>query len=120
MILDHCGLVRTGQDEAAFAKLDELVALAKLPNVAVKATGAPHYSTQGYPYRNIHDGLQQIFEAFGPKRFFWGTDITRMPCSYRQCVTFFTEELPWLKGEDLEWVMGRAVCEWLGWELRFD
>jgi hypothetical protein len=35
-------------------------------------------------------------------------------------VTFFTEELPWLNGEDLEWVMGRAVCEWLGWELRFD
>ena len=120
MILDHCGLVRTGQDEAAFANLDELVALAKLPNVAVKATGAPHYSTQGYPYRNIQDGLQQIFDAFGPTRFFWGTDITRMPCSYRQCVTFFTEELPWLQGEDLEWVMGRAVCEWLGWELRFD
>ncbi|NBQ75275.1 MAG: amidohydrolase [Acetobacteraceae bacterium] len=120
MILDHCGLVRTGQDEAAFAKLDELVALAKLPNVAVKATGAPHYSTQGYPYKNIHDGLQRIFDAFGPKRFFWGTDITRMPCSYRQCVTFFTEELPWLKGQDLEWVMGRAVCEWLGWNLRFD
>jgi predicted TIM-barrel fold metal-dependent hydrolase len=120
MILDHCGLVRTGQDEAAFAKLDELVALAKLPNVAVKATGAPHYSTEAYPYRNIHDGLQRIFDAFGPKRFFWGTDITRMPCSYRQCVTFFTEELPWLKGADLEWVMGRAVCEWLGWDLRFD
>ena len=120
MILDHCGLVRTGQDDAAFAKLDELVALAKLPNVAVKATGAPHYSTEAYPYRNIHDGLQRIFDAFGPKRFFWGTDITRMPCSYRQCVTLFTEELPWLKGADLEWVMGRAVCEWLGWDLRFD
>lgn len=120
MILDHCGLVRTGQNDAAFARLDELVALAKLPNVAVKATGAPHYSTQAYPYKNIHDGLQRIFDAFGPKRFFWGTDITRMPCSYRQCVTFFIEELPWLKGQDLEWVMGRAVCEWLGWELRFD
>lgn len=120
MILDHCGLVRTGQDEAAFARLDELVALAKLPNVAVKATGAPHYSTKAYPYRNIHDGLQRIFDAFGPKRFFWGTDITRMPCSYRQCVTFFTEELSWLKGNDLEWVMGRALCEWLGWNLRFD
>jgi hypothetical protein len=23
----------------------------------------------------------------------------------------------WLKGEDLEWVMGRGVCEWLGWPL---
>ena len=74
---------------------------------AVKATGAPHYSTQGYPYRNIQDGLHRIFDAFGPKRFFWGTDITRMPCSYRQCVSFFTDELAWLKGSELEDVMGR-------------
>jgi hypothetical protein len=29
----------------------------------------------------------------------------------------FTEELPWLTGEDLHWVMGRGVCEWLGWAL---
>ena len=49
LILDHCGLNRHGQDEEAFVHLDELVALAKLPNVAVKATGAPHYSTQPYP-----------------------------------------------------------------------
>ena len=28
--------------------------------------------------------------------------------------TLFTEYLPWLKGEDLEWVMGRGVCEWPG------
>lgn len=115
LILDHCGLVRMAKDEAAFADLDELVALAKLPNVAVKATGAPAYSTQPYPYRNIQDGLLRIFDAYGPERFFWGTDITRMPCSYRQCVTFFTEELPWLRGRDLEWVMGRGLCAWIGW-----
>ena len=24
----------------------------------------------------------------------------------------------WLKGEDLEWVMGRGVCEWLGWKIQ--
>ena len=116
MIVDHCGLNRHGQDAQAFIHLDELVALAKLPNVAVKATGAPHYSTQAYPFPNIHDGLHRIFDAFGPQRFFWGTDITRMPCSYRQCVTFFTEELPWLKGSDLEDVMGRALCGWIGWD----
>ena len=51
-----------------------------------------------------------------PRRFFWGTDITRMPCSYRQCVTMFTEELPWLKGRDLELVMGQGVIDWLGWK----
>ncbi len=119
LIVDHCGLNRHGQDEEAFIHLDKLVALGKLPNVAVKATGAPHYSTKGYPFRNIQDGLHRIFDAFGPKRFFWGTDITRMQCSYRQCVTFFTEELPWLKGNDLQDVMGRGLCEWIGWKQKF-
>ena len=47
--------------------------------------------------------------------FRWGTDSTRMPCAYRQCVTMFTEELPWLHGRDLELVMGDAICDWLGW-----
>jgi predicted TIM-barrel fold metal-dependent hydrolase len=117
LIIDHLGLMRSEQDAAAFGNLDQLLALAALPNVAVKATGAPGYSTAPYPFRNIHDGLHRIFNAFGPQRFFWGTDITRMPCSYRRCVTMFTEELPWLTGCDLELVMGRAICDWIGWEL---
>jgi len=29
----------------------------------------------------------------------------------------FTEEMPWLKGRDLDLVMGRALCDWLGWSL---
>jgi predicted TIM-barrel fold metal-dependent hydrolase len=119
MIVDHCGLHRHGRDAEAFIHLDELVALAKLSNVAVNATGAPHYSTEPYPFRNIQDGLHRIFDAFGPKRFFWGTDLTRMQCSYRQCVTFFTEELPWLAGKDLEVVMGRGLCAWIKWDYKF-
>ncbi len=30
-------------------------------------------------------------------------------------MTLFTEELPWLKGRDLELVMGEAVRNWVGW-----
>jgi predicted TIM-barrel fold metal-dependent hydrolase len=119
LIIDHCGLKSGAKDEAALEHLDRLLPLARLPNVALKATGAPGYSTQPYPFRNLHDPLHRLFDAFGPDRFFWGTDITRMPCSYRQCVTFFTEELPWLKGEDLEKVMGRGLAKWIGWDFRF-
>jgi len=50
----------------------------------MKATGAPSYSDQPYPYRDIHDHLRRIYNVFGPARMFWGTDITRMPCS-RSC-----------------------------------
>jgi hypothetical protein len=52
-----------------------------------------------------------VFDAFGARRMFWGTDITRMTCSWRQRITLFTEELPWLTGQDLELVMGQAFCD---------
>jgi predicted TIM-barrel fold metal-dependent hydrolase len=118
LIIDHLGRrspAETG--EAAWDNLPQMLALAKHPNVAIKATGAPSYSAEAYPFRDIHDKLKRIFDAFGPARMFWGTDITRMPCPYRQCVTMFTEELPWLKGRDAELVMGRGICEWIGWNL---
>ena len=83
---------------AASVEEEEVLALARYPNVAMKATGAPSYSDQPYPFRDIHDNLRRLYDAFGPTRWFWGTDITRMPCPWRQCVTLFTEELPWLKG----------------------
>jgi len=117
LLVDHMARPRGSKDDAGFADLGDLLALAKYPNVAVKATGAPSYSSEAYPYRNIHRYLKRIFDAFGPARMFWGTDITRMPCSWRQCITMFTEELPWLKGRDLELVMGRALCDWIGWKL---
>ena len=116
LVMDHCGLTH-GKDEDAFREFDKLLAVAKRPNVAAKTSCFPYYTTDAYPYRRLHGYLQQVYDAFGPKRMFWGTDLSRLPCTYRQGVTMFTEELPWLKGEDLEWVMGRGVCEWLGWKL---
>ena len=116
LLIDHMGRSGRTTDAAAFADLPEMLALARLPNVAIKLSGGPSYSTAGYPWSNIHDHIRQIFDAFGPRRCFWGTDITRMPCSYRECVTMFTEHLSWLTGSDLELVMGRALCDWIGWQ----
>jgi len=115
LVIDHMAVPQGPMDAAAFEHLPQLLALARHPNVAVKASGLPGYTTDPYPFRNLHEPIRRAFDAFGPRRLFWGTDLTRMPCSYRQCVTLFTEALPWLAGTDLELVMGRAVCEWIGW-----
>jgi predicted TIM-barrel fold metal-dependent hydrolase len=112
---DYSGRAVGPTDAAAFANFDELIALARFPNVSVKVSGAPSYSSAGYPWRNIHVYIRRIFDSFGPGRMFWGTDLTRMPCSLRECVTMFTEEMPWLAGDDLELVMGKALSECLGW-----
>ena len=118
LTIDHLGGKggnTTLKDAAAMTHMPDLLKLAKLPNVAVKATGAPGYSSEAYPFPAMQVYLRQIFDAFGPDRMFWGTDISKMSCSWRECVTLFTEELSWLSGEDLARVMGEAVCRWWGW-----
>jgi L-fuconolactonase len=47
---------------------------------------------------------------------FWGTDYSRLPGTYREAITMFTDEIPWLGSEDKAWIMGRGVCAWLGWK----
>ncbi len=113
LIIDHFG-----RPDATWSNLPDLIATAKHPNVALKATGAPSYSHEPYPYRDIHDHIRKLYDAFGPERMFWGTDITRMPTTWKQCVTMFTEELPWLPAQDKELIMGRALCAWLAWKLQ--
>ncbi len=117
LVIDHLALAIGRKDDAAFADLPHLLALAKRPNVAVKASALPCCSTEPYPYRGLHKHLRQVVDAFGPRRVFWGTDWTRLPCTWRQAITLFTEELPWLSAADKDWIMGRAVCQWLGWPL---
>lgn len=117
LVLDHLCIPARTKDEEAFEGLDKVLALAKRPNIAVKATVLPRYSTEDYPYRNLHPHLRRVYDAFGPKRVFWGSDLTSLPCPYAQAITMFTESIPWLTAEDKNWMMGRAVCEWLGWPL---
>ena len=118
LTIDHLG-GRGGnttlKDAAAMTHMPALLALAKHPNVAVKATGLPGYSAEPYPFPTMQGYLRQVFDAFGPDRVFWGTDITKMPCSWRACVTMFTEELPWLGADDKRLIMGAAVRAWWGW-----
>jgi predicted TIM-barrel fold metal-dependent hydrolase len=116
LVIDHMGLARE-QDEQAVAAFERIIPLATCPNIAVKVSSIPLYSSAPYPYRNLHGILARLIAAYGPRRCFWGTDITRIwkRCSYRQCVTLFTEELAFLSPRDLEWVMGRGLAEWLDW-----
>lgn len=115
LVMDHLGCPSNSKDAQAFAHFDRLLALAKWPNVAVKASAMPCYTNDTYPYRAVHPYVRRALEAFGTKRVFWGSDLSRSPCTYRENVTMFSEEMPWLEAQAKEWVMGRGLCEWLGW-----
>lgn len=116
LVIDHVGVSLRPNTPSVWDELPAVCALARHPNVAVKASGMPHWSQQPYPFADMGPHLERLFQAFGPRRMFWGTDLTRMPCTYYECIHMFTEHLAWLKGEDLEGVMGRGLCEWLEWK----
>jgi predicted TIM-barrel fold metal-dependent hydrolase len=87
--------------------------------VFVKVSALPCFSSESYPFRNLNDPLRRVIEAFGPRRCFWGSDLSRMleHCSYREGVTHFTQELDFLSADDLDWIMGRGLRECLHWGI---
>jgi predicted TIM-barrel fold metal-dependent hydrolase len=116
LCIDHLGIPRGTQDQAAFEHLPDLLALAKFSNVVVKAGGTPAYSSiDAHPHPSLHGHLRRVYDAFGPERIFWASDLTRMACTYRDVVTLWTEGLPWLSQQDKRSIMGGAVCRWLNW-----
>ena len=119
IIVDHMGFARETMDAKAAAAVERMSALAHHRNVFVKVSALPCFSTEPYPFKNLREPLRRVIEAFGPRRAFWGSDITRVPatCSYRQVVTHFTEELDFLSAGDLEWIMGRGLAECLRWPV---
>jgi L-fuconolactonase len=81
VIVDHCGMpalpiVPPGVEP--LGSLPDLLALAELPNVAVKLTGLPVLAPGEYPFPAIWPVLEQLLEAFGPDRLLWGSDVHRV------------------------------------------
>ena len=118
LIIDHMSLMQEIAQERRIGRaIDDVVALAKYPNVSVKLSSAPTYSFDPYPWRDMTEHLKRCFDAYGPRRCYWGTDLTNAfaKSTYRQRITHFTEELPFLSEEDKDWLMGRAILARLGW-----
>ena len=94
LVIDHFGIVQPFEpppSEAPFANLDPVLELAKLNNVAIKISGAATLSHKPFPYEDIWDPLQRIFDAYGLERCLWGTDWTRavLLLDYQQGVDAF-------------------------------
>jgi L-fuconolactonase len=116
LTVDHLNLHPMVVYDDLLPALEPLLALAARENVAVKASALPCWARDQFPFRSLRGPLEKVVEAFGPRRVFWGSDLTRLPCTYSECVRLFTEEMPFLDEEDLAWIMGRGVMEWLGWK----
>lgn len=122
IVLDHCGLKQPFEPpvpQDGFADVPKVAALATLPNVSIKISGACTLSQQGYPYDDIWDPVCRLVDAFGLDRCLWGTDWTRAfaVVNYEQAVRPFVETKR-LSGSERAMLMGGACAKAYRWEPR--
>lgn len=118
LIIDHMGMTgEIAQEGRMKPAIDDVVKLAKYPNVSVKVSSAVNFTKEPYPYRDVSEHIKRCFDAYGPQRCYWGTDLTNSlaKATYRQRVEHFTKELSFLSEEDKDWVMGKAILKRLNW-----
>ena len=101
------------RDEQCFADLDEILAQARLPNVAVKASSLPCSTDDSYQFRRLMPYPQRTFDAFGTDRIMWGSDLTRRPCTYLECLDHMRFGLPFLTHADRARVLGGTAARLL-------
>jgi L-fuconolactonase len=119
LVIDHLGLQQPFEPPAPpepWAELPNVLALAALPNVAIKISGACTLSHQPFPYDDIWEPLGRIFDAFGLDRCLWGTDWTRATglLTYEQGVEPFRTTSR-LSDSDRATLMGGSAARVYNW-----
>jgi L-fuconolactonase len=122
-ILDHLGILQprvplAGPQRGAdlWAELPKVLELARRANAVIKISGACTLSKAPYPYPDIWDPLQRIFDAWGFERCLWGTDWTRAfaVVNYEQGVKPFLETER-LNDTERAMLMGGACAKTYRW-----
>src|SRR4051812_27763693 len=121
-IVDHLALMQARTPPAPpepWAELPKVIELAKRPNAVIKISGACTLSREPYPYPDIWDPLERIFDAWGFERCLWGSDWTRAfaVVNYEQAVEPF-RKTDRLSESELAMLMGGACAKAYGWSPR--
>jgi predicted TIM-barrel fold metal-dependent hydrolase len=96
---------------------DQVLALARFPNISIKFTvaGLSGISKEPYPHRDTHPFFEKVYQRFGAKRIMWGSNYPPVMKDegYERTLMFLSREIPWLCSEEKEWILGRtALSMW--------
>ncbi len=112
ILCHHLGLVKSSE-EPPHARLKEVLASARLPNIYIKLSGFAYCSQVEweYPYSDTHWVIRAEYEHFGPYRMCWGSDypVVRFFMTYRQALEAFRTHCTFVPEADKAWILGRTL-----------
>jgi L-fuconolactonase len=129
IVLNHTGFTQSGIEVDAAGRPhvvspvpqpheDQVLALADLPNVAVKLSGAYGFSAEEYPYPDVAGVTARVADRFGVERLAWASDfpwIIEEP-GYRACLELIDHHLPGLSTTERAAILGGNIRRLLNWE----
>ena len=107
--------------EGLAAHVDLLKVLVPHRNVAITISSLWGCSTQGYPYKDIHDSIRRIYDLFGASRLAWASDYTAArgrlgdAVTYARLRDFVDVALPDLTAAEREELFNGTISRTLRW-----
>jgi len=108
MVIDHMADSPIDQPQ----ELEKLIALKRHPKLFVKVSHTWSLSKQPFPFRDTHEQVKRLYDAFGPQRLMWATDwpiVLNSHATYEQALKLVRDELKFLNDEDKAWMLSKTV-----------
>jgi L-fuconolactonase len=115
LTLDHANLSLSVDADSLETAIERILPLSSFPNLRVKASGLECHVDPNRRVAQIGSAVSSLVGAFGADRVFWGTDLTRVPCTYRQTLTAFADGISGVSAQELSLILGEAIRAWLPW-----
>ena len=129
-VVDHCGMplepalrrpessIKVNVDPGPnYEYFDQVLALARWPNVALKWAHAQGiFGDTHYPFPSLTGFLRRAIDAFGMERVIWASDATVIHDTSWGDILDAVKANPDLSLLEKEWLLGKAVRQWLNWD----
>ncbi|CAM6127928.1 unnamed protein product [Calypogeia fissa] len=115
VMIDHFGFCKPATNNEEAKAWEQLLGLARFPQVYVKVSAFFRISREPFPYKDTWPLVQELLTVFGAKRLLWGSDFpfVAAECGYHKA----NQDLPQLIGEtlsvsqsDMDYLLGGTAC----------
>lgn len=110
-VVDHFGMT---QPPASLSD-DGFGSFVEYSNVALKVSGAPNWTTEEFPYADLHDHVRWALSTLGRERVIWGSDYPNVSglSNYEETVAWL-EHVDSLSDADRKWLTERSFERHVG------
>jgi len=113
ILIHHMSLPKREADGYNERDVAELLACAKHPNIGVKISGFNYNSAHkwDYPFADSRHLFKRIYEHFGAKRLYWGSDFpaSRDSLTYSQALEVVRQFSDFVSAPDLSLILGENL-----------